>query len=70
MEDDGYNLPVGVDFERELGVDDLVEEVLFGLGVDLRSRLGAELRHEAIAVTRDARPRSGTFSRATASPSS
>jgi len=29
MEDDGYNLPVGVDFERELGVDDLVEEVLF-----------------------------------------
>ena len=44
--------PFRVGFERELRINDFVEEVLLGLGVDLHGALPGQLRHEAIAVAR------------------
>jgi hypothetical protein len=49
MQNHSHNFAGGITFEIELGIDDFVEELVFGARVNRGSRLARELGFEMVA---------------------
>ena len=49
MQNHGHNFAAGISFEVELGIDNLVEKLVFGAGVNRGCWLAGELGFKMIA---------------------
>jgi hypothetical protein len=49
MQNHGHNFAGGITFEVELGIDNFVEKLVFGAGVNRGRRLARELGFEMVA---------------------